>query len=260
MTPQTTPAFPSDPPGRQPQSRTPWLIVGGAGLTALGVTAGLLLRPAPEPGTPATAQTTAAQTAPAQPPAAQPAPAVGAAPQTAQPAPQAAPRQPVQTTTASHGHSSTQAMQQRSARTAPASRSADEGPREPARRVATCSDCGVIESVRTVRVPAQPTGIGAVAGGVIGGVLGNQVGGGSGRTAMTVLGAVGGGAAGHEIEKRTRGETVYDVRIRMDDGSVRTVQQRSAPAAGARVRVDGNTLRSAAGADEPRYVRTGQAN
>ncbi|HEY2927301.1 MAG TPA: glycine zipper 2TM domain-containing protein [Albitalea sp.] len=113
----------------------------------------------------------------------------------------------------------------------------------PARQAARCSHCGVVESVHAVQQKGQGTGVGAVAGGVVGGAIGNQFGRGDGRTAMTVLGAVGGGLAGNEIEKRARSETVYEVRVRMDDGSLRTLRQRSAPKPGARVVVEGNTLK-----------------
>ena len=107
---------------------------------------------------------------------------------------------------------------------------------------AVCGNCGVIEGVRELTVKGKGTGLGAVAGGVLGGAVGNQVGKGGGRTAMTVLGAIGGGLAGNEIEKRQRSETVYEVRVRMDDGSVRSFQQKMAPTPGSRVTVDGNTL------------------
>ena len=80
---------------------------------------------------------------------------------------------------------------------------------------------------------------------MIGGLLGNQVGGGNGRKAMTVVGAVGGGLAGHEIEKHARGETVYQVRVRMDNGTTRTVTVKNPPATGARVIVEGQSLRAA---------------
>lgn len=110
---------------------------------------------------------------------------------------------------------------------------------------AMCTHCGVIESVQAVKKKGQGTGLGAVAGGVVGGALGNHVGAGNGRKAMTVLGAVGGGFAGHEIEKRARSETVYAVRIRMDDGTLRTLTRAQAPAIGARVTVNGSTLRMA---------------
>ena len=120
----------------------------------------------------------------------------------------------------------------------------------PAPKVAAapvCHDCGVVESVRALTKKGEGSGVGAVAGGVIGAALGNQVGGGNGRKAMTVIGAVGGGLAGHEIEKQTKSTTVQQVTIRMDDGSVRTLEQASAPAVGARVQVEGGKLRALGG-------------
>lgn len=107
-----------------------------------------------------------------------------------------------------------------------------------------CHDCGVVESVRAVTKKGEGSGVGAVAGGVVGAALGNQVGGGNGRKAMTVLGAIGGGVAGNEIEKRAKSTTVQQVTIRMDDGSVRTIEQSSAPMVGARVQVEGSKLRA----------------
>lgn len=101
--------------------------------------------------------------------------------------------------------------------------------REPARPVAaTCGNCGTVESVRALQVQGQGTGLGAVGGGVVGGVVGNQFGGGSGRTALTVLGALGGAYAGNEVEKRVRSSTQYEMTVRMDDGSVRTFHSASA--------------------------------
>ena len=117
---------------------------------------------------------------------------------------------------------------------------------EPVRVAAVCSYCGVIESVQSVRRKGEGTGVGAVAGGVLGAAVGNQVGHGSGRAAMTILGAVGGGLAGNEVEKRARAETVFQVKIRFDDGSVRTLEQPTAPKVGARVEVHGNKLKTVA--------------
>ncbi len=115
-----------------------------------------------------------------------------------------------------------------------------------------CANCGVVESAVAVQRAGQVNGIansgvgvGAIAGGLVGGLLGNQVGGGSGKTAATVLGAAGGAYAGHAIEKNTNKVTVYQVRIRMNDGTIRTLEQGSAIAAGSRVVVDGNTVRMA---------------
>lgn len=122
-------------------------------------------------------------------------------------------------------------------------RNADAGQpvAQPVRQV--CGTCGTVDNVRAVSVAGEGSGVGAVAGGVIGGVLGNQMGKGSGKTAMTVLGAIGGGVAGNEIEKRQRAETVYEVTVRMDDGSYRTVTQKTAPATGSRVEVEGDSVR-----------------
>jgi outer membrane lipoprotein SlyB len=110
---------------------------------------------------------------------------------------------------------------------------------------AVCAHCGVVESVHEVMVKGKGSGVGAVAGGVVGGAVGNQFGHGNGRAAMTILGALGGGLAGNEIEKRTKAEKFYDITVRMDDGHVRTVRQKSAPTTGSRVTVENNVVRSA---------------
>ncbi len=92
-----------------------------------------------------------------------------------------------------------------------------------------CDNCGSVESVQAIQQAAQPSGLGVVAGAVLGGVLGNQVGGGNGKTLATVAGAVGGGYAGNEVEKRTRTATAYQVRVRMENGTVRTFPYNSQP-------------------------------
>ena len=102
-----------------------------------------------------------------------------------------------------------------------------------------CANCGVIESIHVAEVQGQGSGVGAVAGGVAGGLLGNTIGHGTGRTVATIAGAAGGAYAGNTIEKHVKKHTVYRVTLRMDDGSLRTVSQREAPAyaVGDRVRV-----------------------
>lgn len=107
-----------------------------------------------------------------------------------------------------------------------------------------CNDCGVIESIQEIKTPGEGTGLGGVAGGVLGGVLGNQVGGGNGRKAMTVLGAVGGALAGNQIERHTRAQTRYEITVRMNDGSSRVLSRENPPAwrEGDRVRVEGDQL------------------
>jgi outer membrane lipoprotein SlyB len=102
-----------------------------------------------------------------------------------------------------------------------------------------CRDCGVIESVREVEKKGQASGSGAAIGGIAGGVLGNQAGRGNGRTAMTLLGVVGGAIAGHEIEKNTAKAKSYEIDIRFDDGTTRLITQDTPPVwrSGDRVRV-----------------------
>lgn len=117
----------------------------------------------------------------------------------------------------------------------------------PAPSPKACAVCGHVESVRPVQRQKPTTGVGAVAGGVVGGVLGHQIGSGRGRTLATVAGAVGGGFAGNEVEKRTHTETLYQVRVRMDNGSLRTVETRTAPPVGKAVTLKGGVLRPADG-------------
>ena len=113
------------------------------------------------------------------------------------------------------------------------------------RSASICKTCGQVESVQAIEQTAPATGVGAVAGGVLGAVVGNQIGKGNGRTAATVLGAVGGGYAGHQIEKRTRTQTTYQVRVRMEDGSSRVFTRAQPPAVGTPVVLQGKGFRVA---------------
>ncbi|MGV3627249.1 MAG: glycine zipper 2TM domain-containing protein [Betaproteobacteria bacterium] len=116
----------------------------------------------------------------------------------------------------------------------------------PAVAAARCTDCGVVDSVRAVEVKGEGSGLGAVAGGVVGGILGNQVGGGRGRTAMTVVGAGAGAYAGHEVEKTMKKNVSYEIRVRMDDNSYRTFHSAQPDAGvGQRVKVRDGRLVSA---------------
>lgn len=109
-----------------------------------------------------------------------------------------------------------------------------------------CNQCGVVEAVRSIEQKAEKgSGVGAVAGAVLGGVLGHQVGGGNGRKLATVAGAVGGGYAGNEIEKSRNTHTVYEVRVKMENGELRTFKPEHKPdwRAGDRVKlVDGRLI------------------
>ena len=125
-----------------------------------------------------------------------------------------------------------------------------------------CSTCGVVESVKPIQRNGQGSGLGAVAGGLLGGVVGHQAGGGNGKTALTVLGAIGGGLAGNEVEKRARAETLYEVHVRMQDGSLRVFQRAQSITVGSQVVADGSTLHLR-NEDErgssPRSIQTGMA-
>lgn len=120
----------------------------------------------------------------------------------------------------------------------------------PAPVAQVCTVCGSIESVTPVTRTTKPAGVGVgtVAGGLLGAVLGNQIGHGNGRALGTILGAVGGGFAGNAIEGQVRKETVYQVGVRMEDGSRRTLEVAQPPSVGSRVTVEGSTIHSNDGA------------
>ena len=111
-----------------------------------------------------------------------------------------------------------------------------------------CSNCGNVESVRTIKQRAEGSGLGAAGGAVIGGLLGNQIGGGSGRTIATAAGAIGGAVVGNQVEGNMKASTSYEIRVRLDDGTLRTFRQSSPPAwrSGDRVRIVKGRLRSVA--------------
>ena len=63
---------------------------------------------------------------------------------------------------------------------------------------------------------------------------------------MTLIGAGGGAYAGNEIEKNTNKSSSYRIKVRMNDGSLRTLYQREQPsvAEGDRVKIiDGRAVR-----------------
>jgi outer membrane lipoprotein SlyB len=110
-----------------------------------------------------------------------------------------------------------------------------------------CGNCGNIESVRAIKQRAQGSGLGAAGGAVLGGLLGNQIGGGHGRQLATVAGAVGGAVVGNQVEGNMKATTSYEIRVRLDDGTLRTFHQSSQPQwrSGDRVRIVKGRLRSA---------------
>ncbi|MFD4836483.1 glycine zipper 2TM domain-containing protein [Achromobacter sp. NPDC058515] len=143
-----------------------------------------------------------------------------------------------------------QPQQAQQARPAPAPASPPAARPAPVPAQQACANCGVVESVRQVQAPAKDNSdhlVGTIAGGVAGGVVGNQFGGGNGKTALTVLGAVGGALAGREVERNIRQQqtvTHYELTVRMRDGSARQFRsaQPFAFASGDHVRVENNQL------------------
>ena len=182
--------------------------------------------------------------------------------QPAQPLPQQAPRQlalapqyPAQVAAAARAPLDTRVADDEPEReTLPAPRPVTRAPVHKPVQVAQakterdwCSNCGSIESVRTITHRAQGSGLGAAGGAVLGGLLGNQIGGGSGRQLATVAGAVGGAVVGNQGEGNMKATHSYEIRVRLDDGSQRVFRQNSSPAwrSGDRVRIVKGHLRSA---------------
>ena len=117
-----------------------------------------------------------------------------------------------------------------------------EPPQQVAAAAPVCATCGVIDGYSAVKVQGQNNGVGAVAGGLGGALVGSKIAGRGNHTLGGVVGAIGGGLLGNAIESHERTATVYDVRVRMEDGSMRTVRQSTIPNVGQHVNVDGHTL------------------
>ncbi len=109
-----------------------------------------------------------------------------------------------------------------------------------------CFDCGTVESMREVDKKGEGTGLGAVAGGIGGLIIGKQLGNGTGSKIASVLGAAGGAYAGHQIEKNARTTKTYEIAVRMEDGTYRTIPSTSQPTwrAGDHVRIVNGALQS----------------
>jgi len=178
--------------------------------------------PPPPPDMPAT-----------QEPAPTPAPEATPAPEPA-PAPAPAPAEPKKSIHHTVHHSTESAVASNgSAVPAP--------PRTP---ITVCSNCGVIESITPVKEEGKGTALGAVAGGIAGLVVGNQIGGGNGKTIAKIAGAAGGAYLGNKVEKKVRGTTHYDIKVRLDNGTETTISQDNEPtlAVGASVQIVSGTV------------------
>ncbi len=102
---------------------------------------------------------------------------------------------------------------------------------------------GTVESITQDAVQNVNSTAGAIGGAVIGGLLGNQIGGGSGKTAATIIGAGGGAFVGNQAAQRSQ-TFVWRIGVRYEDGSMATIQQTTAPnlRIGDRVRVTSNGI------------------
>lgn len=109
---------------------------------------------------------------------------------------------------------------------------------------AACHSCGTVESIREIEKAGEGSGLGMAGGAIGGAVVGKQFGNGRGRDALTILGAIGGGFAGHQVEKNIRTVKSYEVQVRMEDGSLRSLPSTTPPnwRAGDRVKVEGGSI------------------
>jgi outer membrane lipoprotein SlyB len=106
-----------------------------------------------------------------------------------------------------------------------------------------CAVCGTVESVTTIeREAAQGSGLGVIAGAALGGIVGNQFGGGTGKDLATIAGMAAGGWAGNTVEKKIKKETLFEVKVRMEDGTVRKLEQKTSIGVGTRVTVEGGKI------------------
>jgi len=97
---------------------------------------------------------------------------------------------------------------------------------------------GTIEFEQQVDRQKYQPGTGAVTGALIGGGLGSIAGQGWGKAAAVIVGAVGGGIVGNEMQKNQT-ELIWEIGIRYDDGGYGTISQAQSPGLriGDRVRV-----------------------
>lgn len=95
-----------------------------------------------------------------------------------------------------------------------------------------CNDCGTVTRIMVLDSGrSAPTATGAVLGGLVGAVAAHEIadhtGGSRGnKNVAAVAGAAAGALAGNRIQQNTTGAS-YDVTVRMDDGRVVVVNQKS---------------------------------
>lgn len=100
---------------------------------------------------------------------------------------------------------------------------------------------GTITSIRNVNIQGDNLG-GTLIGAGVGGLAANQIGGGSGRTAATVGGALAGGAIGSHVGQSVTSRRGLEIEVRLDENRqrisvVQEVNPRENFSVGDRVRV-----------------------
>ena len=110
-----------------------------------------------------------------------------------------------------------------------------------------CAACGVVTDVKEVVAKGEGSGVGAVGGAVVGGVVAHEIFDGRNQGLATIAGAAGGAVAGNAIEKNVKTKKHYEVAVRMDDGTSKTIAYAEAPAwkPGDKVKVAGAKLEPA---------------
>lgn len=106
---------------------------------------------------------------------------------------------------------------------------------------------GVVEQINATQLESvQHQGIGAIVGGIAGAGLGNLVGRGTGRDVATLLGAIGGGFLGNQVQQTNydRPQPGQQVVVRTDSGVIVAVTQPINPALyiGMRVYLEGSGM------------------
>jgi outer membrane lipoprotein SlyB len=84
---------------------------------------------------------------------------------------------------------------------------------------------GVVESVRSVTVEKNETGVGAISGAAVGGIAGSSVGKGRGEAVGAVVGAVAGGIAGQALERQFNRQSAQEISIKLANGEMVVIVQ-----------------------------------
>lgn len=102
-----------------------------------------------------------------------------------------------------------------------------QAPVEAPRPVVKPGMLGTVQAVREVTQDGPANGIGAVAGGAVGGVLGHQLK--HDSKLVTLVGAAAGAFIGNEAQKRQNATSHWELTVRLDDGTMKTINSPNAP-------------------------------